>query len=121
MTRENMVVEGNDVVVQLQDQVIRHITAVKAHGTDDLPTRKLRYAADELAMDFDDDGVARKINGNRNANLVSTTDASETTVTGDHVDLDLRARRPRSRADAGGRQRQRGGHLETAAASRDVS
>lgn len=87
MTRENTVVEGNDVVVQLQEQVIRHITAVNAHGTDDFPTRKLRYSADELAMEFDDDGVARKIDGNRNANLVSTTETSETTVTGDHVDL----------------------------------
>ena len=87
MTRETTIVEGNDVVVHLQDQVIRQITAVKAHGTDDFPTRKLRYAADELAMDFDDDGVARTINGNRNATLVSTTEGSETTVTGDHVDL----------------------------------
>ncbi len=40
-------------------------------------------------MDFDDDGLAQKINGNRNASLVSTTDASETTVTADRVDLDL--------------------------------
>ena len=87
MTRENMIVEGNDVVVQMQDQVIHRLTAVKAHGTDDLPNRKLRYSADELAMDFDDDGVARKIDGNRNANLVSTTDTSETIVSGDHVDL----------------------------------
>jgi len=89
MTREATVVEGSDVVVHLQEQVIRQITAVRAHGTDDMPARKLRYAADELAMDFDDDGIARTINGNRNANLVYTTDASETTVTGDHVDLNF--------------------------------
>ncbi len=84
-----MVMDGNDIVVKLEDKVIRNITAVSAHGIDELPTRKLRYAADELAMDFDDDGLAQKINGNRNASLVSTTDASETTVTADHVDLDL--------------------------------
>ena len=89
MTRETMVMDGNDVVVKLEDKVIRSITAVNAHGIDELPTRKLRYAADELAMDFDDDGLARKINGNRNASLVSFTDASETTVTADRVDLDL--------------------------------
>ena len=87
MTRENSVVQGDEVVVKLQDQVIRQITALRAHGTDDLPTRKLRYSADELAMEFDDDGVAQKVNGNKNANLVSTTDTSETTVTGDRVDL----------------------------------
>ena len=89
MTRESTVVEGNEVVVKLEDKVIRHITAIQAHGNDDYPNRKLRYAADELAMDFDDDGLARKINGNRNASLVSTTDASETTVTADRVDLDF--------------------------------
>ena len=81
--------EGNEVVVKLEDKVIRHITAIQAHGNDDYPNRKLRYAADELAMDFDDDGLARKINGNQNASLVSTTDASETTVTADGVDLDF--------------------------------
>jgi lipopolysaccharide export system protein LptA len=89
MTRESMIVEGSDVVVKLQDKVIRNITAVRAHGSDDYPNRKLRYAADELAVDFDDDGLAQKINGNRNASLVSTTDASETTVTADRVDLNF--------------------------------
>ena len=89
MTRESMIVEGEEVVVRLQDKVIRNITAVRAHGSDDYPNRKLRYAADDLAMDFDDDGLARKIVGNHNASLVSTTDASETTVTADRVDLDF--------------------------------
>jgi len=89
MTRESTIVEGNDVVVRLQDKVIRNITAIQAHGSDDYPNRQLRYTAGELAVDFDDDGLARKINGNRNASLVSTTDASETTVTADRVDLDF--------------------------------
>jgi lipopolysaccharide export system protein LptA len=89
MTRESTIVEGSEVVVKLQDQVIRSITAVSAHGSDDYPNRKLRYAADDLAMEFDDDGLARKIVGNRNASLVSTTDVSETRVTADRVDLDF--------------------------------
>jgi lipopolysaccharide export system protein LptA len=89
MTRESMIVEGEQVVVKLQDKVIRNITAVRAHGSDDYPNRKLRYAADDLAMDFDDDGLAKKIVGNRSASLVSTTEASETTVTADRVDLDF--------------------------------
>ena len=76
-------------MVRLQDKVIRNITAIQAHGSDDYPNRQLRYTAGELAVDFDDDGLARKINGNRNASLVSTTDASETTVTADRVDLDF--------------------------------
>lgn len=89
MTRESMMVEGNEVVVKLEDKVIRNITAVRAHGSDDLPNRKLRYTADELAMSFDDDGLVQKIGGSRNASLVSTTDASETTVTADRVDLNF--------------------------------
>jgi lipopolysaccharide export system protein LptA len=89
MTRESMIVEGEQVVVKLQDKVIHNITAVRAHGSDDYPNRKLRYAADDLAMDFDDDGLAKKIAGNHNASLVSATDASETTVTADRVDLDF--------------------------------
>lgn len=90
MTRANMSVEGNDVVVTLEDKVIRKITAIRAHGSDDFPNRKLRYAAGELAMSFDDDGLAQKINGSTNASLVSTTDAAETTVTADRVDLDFK-------------------------------
>ncbi|MCX6631128.1 MAG: LPS export ABC transporter periplasmic protein LptC [Candidatus Solibacter sp.] len=89
MTRAGMEVEGNEVVVRLQDKAIRKITAIRAHGSDDLPNRKLRYAADELAMDFDDDGLAQKINGSKNASLISTTEASETTVTADRVDLNF--------------------------------
>ncbi len=89
MTRANMTVEGNEVVVKLEEKVIRSITAVRAHGSDDFPNRKLRYAADELAMSFDDDGLAQKINGSKNASLVSTTEAAETTVTADRVDLDF--------------------------------
>src|ERR1017187_4085647 len=41
MTRENTVVEGNEVVVKLEDKVIRRITAIQAHGNDDYPNRKL--------------------------------------------------------------------------------
>ena len=90
MTRENTVVQGDDVVVTLQDkQTMRHVTAVHAHGTDDYPNRKLRYAAEELAVDFDDEGKAQKITGDRNAQLVSTGETAETEVTGDHVEMEM--------------------------------
>ena len=89
MTREGMKVEGEQVVVKLEERVIQSITAVRAHGTDDLPKRKLQYAADNLAMAFDDDGLVKKVNGDGNASLVSTTDAAETKVTANRVDMDL--------------------------------
>ncbi|MEO8371503.1 MAG: LptA/OstA family protein, partial [Candidatus Solibacter sp.] len=89
MTREGMKVEGEEVVVKLEERVIHSITALRAHGTDDLPKRKLQYAADDLAMDFDDDGLVKTVHGNGNTSLVSTTDAAETKVTANRVDMDL--------------------------------
>jgi len=90
MTRQNTVVEGEQVVVYLQDkEVIKRVTAVHARGIDEYPNRRLRYAADLLAMEFDDEGKAQKIAGEHNAQLVSTSEATETTVTADHVDMDL--------------------------------
>ena len=61
-------VEGENVVIHLQEagegrKSIQKIEAVKAHGTDDYPHRKLQYAADQLWVDFNDDGVAQKITG----------------------------------------------------------
>jgi lipopolysaccharide export system protein LptA len=90
MTRENTVVQGDQVVVSIEDKkVIRRVTAVNAHGTDDYPERKLRYTAADVAIDFDEDGVARKVVGDRNVELVSTSSTAETTVNADHVDMDL--------------------------------
>jgi lipopolysaccharide export system protein LptA len=90
MTRENAVVEGEQVVAQLLERKwIHRVTAIKAHGTDDYPNRKLRYEAAEIAMDFDDEGKAQKVTGDRNAQLVSTSDTAETTVNGDHVEMEL--------------------------------
>ena len=90
MTRENTAVQGDQVVVTLENkQVIRRVTAVHAHGTDEYPNRKLRYAAEEMAIDFDEDGKPQKVVGERNAELVSTSDTAETTVTANHVDMDL--------------------------------
>jgi len=89
VTREGTVVEGNDAVIKMEDQVIRKMTALKAHGSEDAPNRKLQYAADELEVDFNDDGVAQKVIAEKNADLTSTTPASETNVKAAHVELAL--------------------------------
>jgi lipopolysaccharide export system protein LptA len=90
LTRESTVVEGNDVTVYLQeDDDGRKIETTHAHGTDDYPNRKLAYSADYLLVDYDDDGAIRKITGTTAARLVSTSEASETTVTADHVEMDF--------------------------------
>ena len=101
LTRENTVVEGNDVTVYLQDddaghKIIRKIETTHAHGTDDYPNRKLAYSADYLLVDFDDDGAVRKITGSTAARLVSTSEASETTVTADRVEMDFESQNKQS-------------------------
>ncbi|HJZ96632.1 MAG TPA: LPS export ABC transporter periplasmic protein LptC [Candidatus Solibacter sp.] len=90
LTRENTVVQGDQVVVSIQDKkVIHHVTALNAHGNNEYPTRKLRYNASELAIDFDEDGIARKVIADGNVELLSTSATTETTVIADHVDMDL--------------------------------
>jgi lipopolysaccharide export system protein LptA len=101
LTRENTVVEGNDVTVYLQNddaghKVIRKIETTHAHGTDDYPNRKLVYSADNLLVDFDDDGAVRKITASTAARLVSTAEASETTVTADRVEMDFESQNKQS-------------------------
>jgi len=88
LIRDTMTVEGENPVIQLKDhKEIQHVHALHAHGTDDLPTRKLQYAADELWMDFNEHGEVEKIAGQGNGRLVSNSESAETTVTADHVDL----------------------------------
>jgi lipopolysaccharide export system protein LptA len=92
LTRENMRVEGENVVIHMQDdangnKVMRQVQAVKAHGTDEYPDRKLQYSADELWVDLDENGVVQKITPQTNAHLISTSKAAETTVDAYHVEL----------------------------------
>jgi len=94
LTREETVVEGENVLIHLQDDGEGHkeigkIEATKAHGTDTYPNRKLVYSADQLWVDFDDDGKATKITAQTNAHLVSTSEATATEVTANHVELNF--------------------------------
>src|ERR1700722_4189637 len=94
LTRENTVVEGENPVIKIRDrEYIQEVHATKAHGTDlytnpDTHTnRNLQYAADDLLMNFDDKGEVQKMTGDGNARLVETSESSETTVTGTHVEM----------------------------------
>ena len=94
LTRENTVVEGENVLIHLQDdgeghKEIRKIEATKAHGTDTYPNRSLVYSADQLWVDFDDDGKASKITAQTNAHLVSTSETTATDVAASHVELNF--------------------------------
>jgi lipopolysaccharide export system protein LptA len=91
VTREKSVVEGTDAVLKLEQQVIQRMTAIHAKGSQEAPNRKVNYSADELEVQFNEDGVAEKVIANKNADLVSATVASETNVKADHVELALQA------------------------------
>jgi lipopolysaccharide export system protein LptA len=90
LTRQNTVVNAAKSVVQLQaDGVIRQVDAVQARGVDEYPKRKLQYAADELRVNYSEQGEVERVSGKTNARLVSISDGSETTMTSDAVDLDF--------------------------------
>ena len=87
LTRANTVVEGYDSVVHLQDKALRRVDSNRARGTDEYPNRKLQYAADNLVMEFDDDGMVQKITGQGSASLTSISETSETSVRAARVEM----------------------------------
>jgi len=87
MTRDNTIVEGGETVIALEDGKIHHVETHNAHGTDAYPSRKLQYGADHLTVDYGDTGQVEKIAGEGNARLVSDSEGSQVTATGDRVDL----------------------------------
>ena len=94
LTRDNTVVEGQNVIVHLQadeegHKVIRGVDAIMAHGTDTYPTRKLQYSADQLWLAMDDEGQIQRISAQTNARLVSTSATTETTITSNRVDMNF--------------------------------
>jgi lipopolysaccharide export system protein LptA len=87
LTRDHTIVEAGETVIALEDAKIHHVEAQKAHGTDAYPNRKLQYAADRLTVDYGDTGQVEKITGDGNAHLISESEGSQVTATGDRVDL----------------------------------
>ncbi|MGC9970976.1 MAG: LPS export ABC transporter periplasmic protein LptC [Bryobacteraceae bacterium] len=89
LTRENTELNASGAVVTLKDGMIQKVDAQQARGAGRFPNRQLDYAADGLIMNFNADGEVEKITGDRNARLVSTSEATRTTITADRVDLDF--------------------------------
>jgi lipopolysaccharide export system protein LptA len=95
-TRENTVVEGENPLIKLRNrEYIQQVHATHAHGTEDYPgadvshARKLQYSADDLLMDFDEKGEIQKITGEGNGHLLETSETAETTVSGNHVEMNF--------------------------------
>jgi lipopolysaccharide export system protein LptA len=89
MTRGNFHIEAGNTLVQLVNGEISLVDAQQAHGTDELPGRRLDYAANHMLVHFGARNVVQKIEGAEQAKLVSTTAGGPTTVTSRSVDLDF--------------------------------
>ena len=89
LTRDTLTLNAGPAVVTLDEGTIKLVETTAAQGTDQRPGRNLEYAADQLAMDFDQDGLVKKITGTQNARLISTAETAVTTTTSDRVDLDF--------------------------------
>ena len=73
-------------VVKLVNKKMDTVDAVNAIGKDNRPGREIEYAADTIHVHYVD-GLTEKINGTGNAKLVSHGKGSDTTMTGNTVDL----------------------------------
>jgi lipopolysaccharide export system protein LptA len=96
LTRDDTVVEGDAPLFQLQNHQIRTVHASNAHGTEDNDSRQIHYSAGEIFMDCDEHGQVEHIAAVNNARMVSDAATSQTTVTGDRVDLNFEVHDNRS-------------------------
>jgi len=91
LTRDTLRLEGGMSVVTLDKGEVRLAEIEKGHGTKDDGDRKVEFGSDGMVMNFADGMMVRKITGDHNAHLISTNDASRTTVTSDKMDLAFEA------------------------------
>jgi len=89
LTRETLTMSGAASVVTLANDRIQLVEAQSAKGIDDQPSRRLEFAADHLAMNFDENGQVNHIEGNDHGHLTSTAQSGVTNVNADRVDLVL--------------------------------
>ncbi|MDP9171290.1 MAG: hypothetical protein M3N54_11785 [Acidobacteriota bacterium] len=87
MTRDQTVINAGPSVVKLRLKKIDTIDASNAAGTDKRPGRELEYSAAAVHVEYNDQGEMEKLNGAGNAKLVSHGNGSNTTMTGNTVDL----------------------------------
>jgi lipopolysaccharide export system protein LptA len=92
LQRDELTMDAGMSVILLNAGKITHADIVEGKGVQDNPGRKVEFAADQLALDFDEEMVVRKMVGEHHGRLVSTTATARTTVTGDEVEMAFTAR-----------------------------
>jgi lipopolysaccharide export system protein LptA len=89
LTRDETIVNAGLATVVLKDKHIVAMDAVNAHGVDKQPGRQVEYAADKIYVSYNEQHLMDHVTGLGNAKLISHAAASQTTMTGDRVDLSL--------------------------------
>jgi len=89
LKRDGLTLESETADVLIKGGAIRLVEAAKAHGVDELPKRKLTYAADALTMNLNEKSVIEKIAGTGHARLETTSPTGRTIVTTDRIDLEF--------------------------------
>jgi lipopolysaccharide export system protein LptA len=87
LTRDQTVIDAAQSMVLLDGHVVKLIVTKNAHGTDQQPGRQVEYAADELRVEYNEDGEMERMTGAGHAKLVAHGSTSQTTMTGDRVGL----------------------------------
>jgi lipopolysaccharide export system protein LptA len=88
LTRDTSVIQAGSSTVQLVgNNQVQWIQAPQAHGTDAQPNRNVEYSADAIHVDYNDANEPERITGTGHAKLISHSAESETTISGDHVDM----------------------------------
>jgi lipopolysaccharide export system protein LptA len=91
LTRDTLHLEGKMSVVTLDGGEVRLAEIEAGRGVKEDPDRKVEFGADGMTMNFADGMLVTKITGDRNAHLISSTDAARTTVTGNHMEMGFEA------------------------------
>lgn len=108
LTRDQTVIDAGQSTVVLKGRDIDWIDALKAHGTDRQPGKQIEYSADVIHVKYNDSHQIEQLNGTGNAKLVAHGAGSDTTISGNRVDLGFTGQNVLSTARAAGN-----GYLES--------
>lgn len=87
--RDTLEMTAGPSVVTLNKGIIQLVETQQARGIDNMPERRIEYAADGMRMNFSEKGIVQSIVGENNAKLVSTARTAVTSVSSKRLDLDF--------------------------------
>ena len=89
LTRDTLRLDAAKSVITLEHGVIKETNSQTARGVQQAPGRTLEFGADDLTIHFGANMAVTNIRGQGNGKLISTANATRTTVTGGVLLLDF--------------------------------